>query len=204
MKQLAVAVLVVLMVVAASNVASGEAYFETLYEMMVEAKDTLKEVAESVNQGLKTVAHTIKFVETFIDSTVEEDCIFKCPRKRIPVRNTNHIPQANGCGSLGMFFEKEDLPRSEMVDCCNHHDLCYDTCGADKDNCDMKFKRCLYSTCDVGREEGNFIAEKKCKGGAKLLYTATMALGCTSFKEAQKEACLCVDAKDIPGTRNEL
>lgn len=193
-----------LLVLAASSLASGEAYFEALYEMMVDAKETLKEVATSVNKGLRTVAQTVKFVETFIDSTVEEDCIFKCPKNRIPVMNLNHVPQSNGCGSLGMFFEKEDLPRAEMVDCCNDHDLCYDTCGSDKEDCDRKFKRCLYSICDVNKKELDLISEKKCKGGAKLLYMATMALGCTAYKEAQREACSCVEAGDIPGTRNEL
>ena len=193
-----------LLVLATSSLVSGDAYFETLYEMMVEAKESLKEVAVSVNKGLKTVAQTVKFVETFIDSTVEEDCIFKCTKNRIPVSNINHMPQSNGCGSFGMFFEKEDLPRSEMVDCCNDHDLCYDTCGSDKEDCDRKFKRCLYSTCDVNKQQQDIFNEKKCKGGAKLLYTATMALGCTAYKEAQGQACLCVEAKEIPGTRTEL
>ncbi|KAG0726281.1 Group XIIA secretory phospholipase A2 [Chionoecetes opilio] len=193
-----------LLLLASCSLAGGEAYFETLYEMMVEAKETLGELAVSVNKGLKTVAQTVKFVETFIDSTVEEDCIYKCPKNRIPVRNLDHVPQSNGCGSLGVFFEKEDLPRVEMVDCCNAHDVCYDTCGSDKEDCDREFKRCLYRTCDLNVKEVNILTEKKCKGGAKLLYTATMALGCTAYKEAQRQACSCVAAQDGPGTRNEL
>lgn len=196
--------LVAMAVVALPDPVRGEAYFETLYEMMVDAKDTLKEVAGHVNHGLETVAKTVKFVESFIDSTVEEDCVYRCHKNKVPIGNPSYVPQANGCGSLGVFFEREDLPRPEMVDCCNDHDVCYDTCGSDKEDCDRKFKRCLYSICDVNRKDMNFVNEKKCKGGAKMLYMATMALGCTAYKDSQRESCLCVDVKDIPEARNEL
>lgn len=184
----------------------AETYFDTLYKNMEQAQETLKEVAVAVNKGLKSLAHTVKFVENFIDSTVEEDCYFKCPGpgQKIPVRDPNYIPKANGCGSLGVFFGEDDLPRPEMVDCCNGHDICYDTCGSDKEVCDKIFKRCLYNSCDVHENDMDVISFKKCKGGAKLLYTATMAFGCTSFKEAQYNACKCVDVKDVPRERNEL
>lgn len=35
-----------------------------------------------------------------------------------------------------------------MTKCCDIHDTCYDTCGSDKEVCDMQFKRCLYEYCD--------------------------------------------------------
>jgi len=35
-----------------------------------------------------------------------------------------------------------------MTDCCNAHDVCYDTCGQDKEQCDFDFKRCLYKMCE--------------------------------------------------------
>ena len=34
-----------------------------------------------------------------------------------------------------------------MIECCNEHDMCYDTCNADKDECDFRFKKCLYAVC---------------------------------------------------------
>lgn len=187
---------------------SEETYFESLYKSMEQAQNSLKEVAVAMNKGLKTLAQTIRFVENFIDSTVEEDCYYKCPGRgqKIAVDNPNHVPKSNGCGSLGVFFEEDDLPRPEMVDCCNMHDICYDTCGSDKEDCDRKFKRCLYNICDVSQNAMDVIGIKKCKGGSKLLYTATMAFGCTSFRDAQHNACICVDSKDrrVPHEREEL
>lgn len=36
-----------------------------------------------------------------------------------------------------------------MTKCCDAHDICYDTCNAHKEVCDMEFKRCLYIHCDT-------------------------------------------------------
>nr|AWU67136.1 putative phospholipase A2 [Crangon crangon] len=174
---------------------SCETYFESLYQNMAQAQETLKEVATNVNEGLKTLARTMKFVENFIDSTVEEECLYACRGRKVPVPNPNHVPTANGCGSLGVFFDKEDLSRPEMEDCCNNHDMCYDTCGSDKEVCDSVFKSCLYNTCKENQKDMHMLTLKACKGGAKLLYTATMALGCASYKDAQHNACVCVEPK---------
>lgn len=35
-----------------------------------------------------------------------------------------------------------------------------------------------------------------CKGGAKLLFTGTLTLGCKSYLDAQKNACYCPPAKN--------
>ncbi|KAK7020610.1 hypothetical protein SK128_025282 [Halocaridina rubra] len=183
---------------------AGESYFQSLYDSISQAQKTLKEVAINVNKGLKTLGHTLKFVENFIDSTVDEDCIYTCKKGRIPVPNVNHIPDANGCGSLGVFFDKDDLPRPEMVECCNEHDICYDTCNSDKELCDSKFKACLYNSCKSNEKLMDTFTFKTCKGGAKLLYTATMALGCASYKDAQHNACECVDPKSKTNMRDEF
>lgn len=39
------------------------------------------------------------------------------------------------------------LPAKEFENCCNLHDICYDTCNSLKSICDMKFKYCLYKVC---------------------------------------------------------
>lgn len=181
-----------------------ESYFDSLYENVIHAQETLKEVAGAMNQGMKTVAQTIKFAQNFVDSTVEEDCVYSCPPNKIPIGNPNHVPKPDGCGSFGIYLEKEDLARPDMTDCCNEHDLCYGTCGSDKEDCDKKFKKCLYRTCDEVKKEVDTISHKTCQGGAKLLYTATVAFGCTSYKEAQKEACQCVTYRRAADVKNEL
>lgn len=47
-----------------------------------------------------------------------------------------------------MYFSKiksDLLP--EMTKCCDKHDICYDTCGSDKEECDEEFKTCLNKMC---------------------------------------------------------
>lgn len=66
-----------------------------------------------------------------------------------PVRNRNHIPSSDGCGSLGFEISTEYLPIEQMTKCCDNHDICYDTCNSGKEVCDLEFKRCLYNYCDT-------------------------------------------------------
>lgn len=91
----------------------------------------------------------------------------------LAVRNRYHKPNSDGCGSLGvsvsfvfnefpqtshwsisMQINEEYLPVAEMTDCCNEHDLCYDTCNAGKEKCDFDFKRCLYKICESHEHMG--------------------------------------------------
>lgn len=60
-----------------------------------------------------------------------------------------YTPKADGCGSLGMKINTDYLPAAEMANCCDEHDICYDTCNKDKELCDLDFKRCLYKYCDT-------------------------------------------------------
>lgn len=82
------------------------------------------------------------------------------------------MPSADGCGSLGMKINTEYLPAIEMENCCNAHDICYDTCNKDKELCDIEFKRCLYNYCDSHEKTtiGSVVA-KGCKAAAKMLFT---------------------------------
>lgn len=34
-----------------------------------------------------------------------------------------------------------------MTGCCDVHDICYSTCGSEKEKCDKDFKDCLYKYC---------------------------------------------------------
>lgn len=81
-----------------------------------------------------------------------------------------------------------------MTKCCNAHDICYDTCNADKEKCDLEFKRCLYKYCEGYLTTGTTIVNT-CKAAAKLLFTGTTTLGCKSYLDAQKEACYCGTSK---------
>lgn len=35
-----------------------------------------------------------------------------------------------------------------MTKCCDQHDICYDTCKNEKENCDVEFRTCLYRYCE--------------------------------------------------------
>lgn len=39
------------------------------------------------------------------------------------------------------------IPITDLEDCCKEHDICYGTCNKNKDECDEKFKKCLYKIC---------------------------------------------------------
>ena len=82
----------------------------------------------------------------------------------------------------------------QFLQCCDVHDYCYDTCGADKDECDLKFKKCLYGTCKKKTQQGYFDT-KKCRLKAKLFYITVLGVGCQSYINAQKEACQCLKAE---------
>lgn len=110
----------------------------------------------------------------------------------IPQRNKFYQPSSDGCGSLGLKINKDYLPAVEMENCCNSHDICYDTCNKDKELCDLDFKRCLYNYCESHEKTavGSIVA-KGCKAAAKMLFTGTLTLGCRSFLDSQERACYC-------------
>ena len=79
--------------------------------------------------------------------------------------------------------------------CCDVHDYCYDTCGADKDECDLRFKKCLYATCKTEKTGNGYFDTKKCRLKAKLFFITVLGVGCQSYINAQKAACQCVKSE---------
>lgn len=80
-----------------------------------------------------------------------------------------------------------------FTECCNEHDLCYDTCNSNRDNCDEEFKECLNNACEfesIQRKRSND-KSMECKQLIELMHSGTVGLGCAAFKEAQRNACLC-------------
>lgn len=76
-----------------------------------------------------------------------------------------------------------------MTQCCNEHDICYDTCNSAKANCDFEFQRCLFKICE--KVKGPETILKACKAAAKMMFTSTMTLGCKAYLDSQKMACYC-------------
>ena len=66
----------------------------------------------------------------------------------------------------------------------------------DKDDCDLKFKRCLYGFCkrkfDKKKKHLQYFDRQKCNLKAKLFYVTVVGVGCHAYRNAQQSACRCV------------
>jgi len=152
-------------------------------------------MAGEIGKGVQKLSRHIRNVEEFLDATLEEDCAFECPEDGHVARaRPSYVPSSNGCGSYGLeeYLKADYLPMEEFVECCHVHDRCYGTCGEDREDCDLRFKKCLYARCRESRDSVSTLKYKGCQAGAKLLYTGTTAVGCKPYLEAQDTACVCV------------
>ncbi|CAG0923497.1 unnamed protein product, partial [Notodromas monacha] len=100
--------------------------------------DGWKEGLFSLGEGIATVARTVVDVGTIINDAVEEDCEYSCPSGFEPLPRRDHVATANGCGSYGLQLQDVGITGVNFDPCCNSHDICYDTCGTDKDICDLE------------------------------------------------------------------
>ncbi|XP_023323403.1 group XIIB secretory phospholipase A2-like protein [Eurytemora carolleeae] len=169
----------------------GSAFMEDVKTALNSARGYLDEILPMISNGIKAVQ---KF-EEFVENSIEEDCYYECPKGNTKTPKPDHVQTANGCGSLDITFDDSNesfiYVEKEFSDCCHSHDYCYDTCGEDKDFCDVKFRKCLYKVCS-GEEHKKFLDNKKCKLKAKLFYMTVVGVGCQPFKDAQRNACDCV------------
>lgn len=170
----------------------GSGLLSNLRDAVISAENIFGDVVKKAIN----VARGLKDINEFFDGFIDEHCVFKCPNNGIAKPNRNHRPSSNGCGALGLKLDKTFLPIAEMTSCCDHHDICYDTCNNDKELCDIEFRRCLYGFCDKYEEKLPPHVTRACKGAAKLLYTGTLAMGCKAYQDAQSKACFCFDPND--------
>ncbi len=57
-------------------------------------------------------------------------CVYECKdSKKVTYPNPKHKPTFNGCGIPGMKVERVS---EGFTECCNKHDICYDTCNSDR------------------------------------------------------------------------
>ncbi|CAH3027715.1 unnamed protein product [Porites evermanni] len=133
-----------------------------------------------------------------------DNCVFKCPKGHKPLANPKHIPSSDGCGSMGIKLDTTHF--AGFTRCCDLHDKCYDTCNNDRNQCDEDFKSCLDNECLL-TGLGNRLPKEEleaCQKSADLMYSGTYALGCMSYKEAQRNACLCNGRKITKNEMDEL
>ncbi len=126
---------------------------------------------------------------------IDEDCTFDlCPPFHVAVSDPTHVASSDGCGALNVLFDHSDEspiyldPR--FSECCDEHDLCYDTCNSDRDICDLRFRRCLYRVCDT--MESKLFERDPCKAKARGAFIMVQLLGCPLYMASQRKACRCV------------
>ncbi|XP_035671456.1 group XIIA secretory phospholipase A2-like [Branchiostoma floridae] len=152
---------------------------------------------KGLQDGLDSLVQGLESLETMF-GVVEEagdlECGYVCKNGKKPRKNPHHKPRSNGCGSFGLLIDTRDVP--EMTRCCDKHDICYDTCGNKRQDCDDKFKTCLDNMCEELSRTLSADQNEGCQMTSQLMYAGTMGLGCKSYKEAQKRACICDEDND--------
>lgn len=104
----------------------------------------------------------------------------RCPNGEL-IQDFKITSNTDGCGlSLPKHDALDALMSSALKNkfapCCNVHNICYSTVGADKDDCDYLFYSCMLDQCD----------EWFCKSRAFWFYRTVSQLGCATFENVQK------------------
>lgn len=85
-----------------------------------------------------------------------------------PTENAEYKFECNGCGPKGMQVSEP----YGLFKCCNGHDLCYSTCGTEKDFCEKTFRSCMKQVCSEKGAE-----QEACQKQADSLSGLTAAFG---------------------------
>lgn len=114
-----------------------------------------------------------------------------CPDRRVP--KSNHTAVPNGCGPKGNDeWVPDDYGQWSFTEPCNKHDICYGTCGSDKEDCDQQFYNdmatvCLEKTFPLGA------AHLKCIGLASIYAKAVANFGGGAYEGGQVASCDCCE-----------
>uniref|UniRef100_A0A672ZKP0 Phospholipase A2, group XIIB n=1 Tax=Sphaeramia orbicularis TaxID=375764 RepID=A0A672ZKP0_9TELE len=165
----------------------------------VETEDTQKQPLKNEDDSswsLNSIRNSFQSMHGYFDSLVElvggrnGVCEYRC-RYGVPPqpRPGYQLPEPNGCSSSLL-----DLGIPAMTQCCNHLDICYDTCGTSKYDCDAKFRSCLHDICsDLKKSLGFGSKVQACESMADALYNTVWTLGCRPYMNSQRAACFCQD-----------
>eukprot|EP00808_Paulinella_micropora_P017370 g49285.t1 len=118
-------------------------------------------------------------------------CVYECPDGVKPIPTPDHVPRFNGCGAYGIKVGNSEI----HTECCNQHDICYDTCGKKRELCEEEFKTCLDKVCSdptLPKEKA-----QNCRATANIMTLATQAMGCGPFLDSQKDACTCPPKSEL-------
>ncbi|MEE4599831.1 MAG: RHS repeat-associated core domain-containing protein, partial [Desulfobacteraceae bacterium] len=74
-------------------------------------------------------------------------------------------------------------------DCCQQHDDCYGTCGAEKTQCDDNFEQCMINSC-ISEGQGRPLRQALCRSWARRYSWWVRNAGGSAFENAQTD-CNC-------------
>ena len=111
---------------------------------------------------------------------------YTCPGEEVPVPDPNREPTPNGCGPSNFPLT---TPSDSFLECCNEHDICYETCGNSKIQCDLDFYECMFCSCDATYDD--YYEQSVCEELACSYFQAVDQFGCSSFEAGQEQACIC-------------
>ncbi|XP_071337098.1 group XIIB secretory phospholipase A2-like protein isoform X4 [Trachinotus anak] len=148
--------------------------------------------------SLNSIRNSFQTMHGYFDSLVElvgghnGVCQYRCRYGEAPQPRPGYqLPEPNGCASSLVGFQL-DLGVPAMTECCNQLDVCYDTCGTSKYDCDSKFRSCLHGICSDLKTSLGFGAKvQACESMADALYNTVWTLGCRPYMNSQRAACIC-------------
>lgn len=111
-----------------------------------------------------------------------------------------HVASANGCGpaSMGGSLIPQGYNGASFVEPCNAHDICYETCNADKAACDVAIVEGMSASCrreypypTGNSEDESWGSRGTCLKRAEFYGSLVKNYGRAAYDAAQKIACEC-------------
>ncbi|KAK1905555.1 Group XIIB secretory phospholipase A2-like protein [Dissostichus eleginoides] len=157
-----------------------------------------EEKEEDNSWGFYSIRNSFQSMHGYYNTLVElvggRDgvCQYRCKYGEIPKPRPGYqLPEPNGCSSSLVGFQL-DLGIPAMTNCCDMLDMCYDTCGASKNDCDSEFRLCVHSICSDLKKSLGFVSKvKACESMADALHSTVGTLGCRPYMNSQRAACVC-------------
>ncbi|KAM7408941.1 hypothetical protein PAMA_002591 [Pampus argenteus] len=153
---------------------------------------------DSNSWSFNSIRNSFQTVHGYFDSLVELAgghngvCEYRCRHGKLPQPRPGYqLPEPNGCSTSLVGFQL-DLGIPAMTQCCNQLDVCYDTCGTSKSDCDSKLRSCLHGICSDLKKSLGFVSKvEACESMADGLYNTVGTLGCRPYMNSQRAACVC-------------
>lgn len=108
-------------------------------------------------------------------------------------QNEEFIPQIGNCERNYFNISEKNILSNDLRECCIEHDICYQTCDSDRNECEKNFELCLQINCESSQSVEQI---EICKTSLNRIQSNNSNdKQCEIFVNAQLEACVCIDKK---------